>query len=372
MNVAVIVISVGLIQGFFLTFVLLTAKRGNKRANRLLGLFIFLFTITLGHVFIELTKLYLDYPHVLLIVHPIQFLFGPILLAYVLALTDPKFRFKKKYLFHFLPFLINVVYFTLTFYIKSAEYKIYRFETWRLSVTAADYFWSLSHVVYTTPYLVACVIAVKKHQERVKSSFSSIEKIKLAWLQRLLYIIIFIFVINTIFDVLYFLNIGRYAGNPIMGMIVAVVIYAIGYMGWQQPEIFIATNIPTAKEKYKTSTLSPQQMQKYKQKLLDVMQTEKPFLNSSLTIKELAEKMHIQDYQLSQIINQQFNQNFFDFINSHRIKEARQKLSDPNNAHFSILAIAYDVGFNSKSAFNTAFKKHTGLTPSQFRAQSET
>jgi AraC-like DNA-binding protein len=185
-----------------------------------------------------------------------------------------------------------------------------------------------------------------------------------------LYIIVSVFVVKTVFDMLYLLDIGRYTGSSVMGCIIAVVIYTIGYMGWRQPEIFAGNAFATAVEKYKSSPLSLSEMQRYKKQLTDIMEKDKPFLNSLLTLKELAGSMGIQSYRLSQVINQQFNQNFFDFVNYYRIKEAKAKLSDPKNAHFSILAIAYDAGFNSKSVFNTAFKKHTGMTPSRFREKS--
>jgi len=237
-------------------------------------------------------------------------------------------------------------------------------------VTAADYCWGLAYVVFTTPYLIAGIKTVKKHQQRIKSSFSSVEKITLTWLRNLLYIIVSVFVVKTVFDILYLLNIGRYAGSSVMGGIVVIVIYIIGYMGWRQPEIFAGNAFTAAAEKYKSSPLSLPEMQRFKKQLTDIMEKDKPFLNSLLTLKELAGRMGIQSYRLSQVINQQFNQNFFDFVNYYRIKEAKARLSDPKNAHLSILAIAYDVGFNSKSAFNTAFKKHTGMTPSRFRGKS--
>jgi len=154
-----------------------------------------------------------------------------------------------------------------------------------------------------------------------------------------------------------------------MGVIVAVMIYSIGYMGWRQPEIFAHGELLNSPEKYKRSSLNGEQAEKYKNRLAKIMKTDKPFLNHSLTIKELADKINVPAYQLSQLINEHFGQNFFEFINSHRIEEAKQRLSDPKLSHYSILAIAYDAGFNSKSVFNTAFKKYTGKTPSQFREQ---
>jgi AraC-like DNA-binding protein len=99
------------------------------------------------------------------------------------------------------------------------------------------------------------------------------------------------------------------------------------------------------------------------------MKQHKPYLNPELSLQMLANQLDIPPHYLSQVINEQLGQNFFDFINSHRIEEVKARLLDPQYTHLTILAIAFDSGFNSKSAFNSAFKNQTGLTPSQFRTQ---
>lgn len=113
--------------------------------------------------------------------------------------------------------------------------------------------------------------------------------------------------------------------------------------------------------------LAPDLADRYLKKLLLLMDTEKPYLDPVLHIDQLAEKMCIPGYQLSQLINKKLNRNFFDFINEYRINEAKRKLSGPEGKTKNILQIAYDVGFNSRSSFNTAFKKFTGTSPSQFK-----
>ena len=92
-----------------------------------------------------------------------------------------------------------------------------------------------------------------------------------------------------------------------------------------------------------------------------------PFLNPTLSISNLAQQLHLPTRDLSVLINQDLNQHFFDFINAYRITKAKEILKDTSRSKLTILEILYEVGFNSKSSFNTAFKKHTGLTPTQFR-----
>jgi AraC-like DNA-binding protein len=104
--------------------------------------------------------------------------------------------------------------------------------------------------------------------------------------------------------------------------------------------------------------------------LTSYMETEKPYLNPSLTIRNLSEKIKMNSRDVSVLINQHLNQHFFDFVNEYRIKEAMKILKDPAKKEFTVLEILYEVGFNSKSSFNTAFKKNTGYTPTQFKKKA--
>ena len=99
------------------------------------------------------------------------------------------------------------------------------------------------------------------------------------------------------------------------------------------------------------------------------METDKLYLNSDLTLRELAEKLSISPHNLSEILNTRLNQSFYDFINRYRVEEVKRRLADNDSDKYSLIAIAFDSGFNSKSSFNTIFKKQTGSTPSQYRNQ---
>ena len=104
-----------------------------------------------------------------------------------------------------------------------------------------------------------------------------------------------------------------------------------------------------------------------KEKLQKLMETEKLHLDSNLTLPLLAKKTAVSVHHLSQVINEKLSQNFFEFVNSYRVEEAKQMLLDPDRKHLNISAIGFEAGFNSNSSFNSVFKKLTGMTPSQFR-----
>ncbi len=120
--------------------------------------------------------------------------------------------------------------------------------------------------------------------------------------------------------------------------------------------------------RYEKSDLDELEKRRRKEELLRLMDAQKPYLNPSLTMSGLARDLRISPRHLSQIINELFGRNFCEFINGYRIEESKRLLSDPAREGRSILDIAYDVGFNSKSTFNSAFKKQTGMKPSEFRA----
>jgi ligand-binding sensor domain-containing protein/AraC-like DNA-binding protein len=120
-------------------------------------------------------------------------------------------------------------------------------------------------------------------------------------------------------------------------------------------------------EKYKTSALLPETVEAVLPKLTRLMQEEKIFLDPDLSLQKLSQQLHVHYNHLSQIINKHMGKSFNDYINSSRIEEAGKKLADPVESQKTILEIAYDTGFYSKSVFNTAFKKFTGMTPSQYK-----
>ena len=124
-------------------------------------------------------------------------------------------------------------------------------------------------------------------------------------------------------------------------------------------------------EKYKSSSLSDRQAEVYLNKLLTIMETEKPYLDANLSLRELARRVGCSKENLSQVINAQTALNFKNFINKYRVEAAKLKLADPRENQFVLMKIALDVGFNSKSVFNAAFRKFAGKSPSQYRTEAQ-
>ena len=172
----------------------------------------------------------------------------------------------------------------------------------------------------------------------------------------------------------YFNFISFEDGDNLMYITLTVIIYFLGYYGIKQKPILSNDNpisqietAPTQKPKYATSSLKDGEKEILIQRLTKSMEKEKPYLNENLTLKELADKLETSPNNLSQIINERFSKNFYEFINEYRINEVKSLLIDPEYSHYSMLGIAFECGFNSKSTFNSVFKQFTGKTPSEFK-----
>ncbi len=157
-----------------------------------------------------------------------------------------------------------------------------------------------------------------------------------------------------------------------------IYIYAIGYLGFSRSGVFTELVAIESKEiervesnndKYEKSGLSKEKADEYYQKLIQLMEVEKIFTQNKLTLGELAEMIPISSHNLSEVINTKTGMNFFDFINKYRIEEVKKEIVKRENNNFTILAIAMDAGFYSKSSFNTLFKKYENTTPSEYRAK---
>jgi AraC-like DNA-binding protein len=204
---------------------------------------------------------------------------------------------------------------------------------------------------------------------RIRAVRSSIEQITLRWLQT--GILMFV----AIFGGICVLGVLEIAGIPakriydiVVPLSVTVVNYTLGVLGLRQPEIFVPAVVEGEKgEKYQRSALTPERRDDYLRRLREVMEKEKPHRDPELTLPTLAARADIPVHHLSRLLNETLGQSFFDFVNRARVEEARRLLNDPSFRSYTILAVATEAGFNSKTAFNAAFKRHAGMTPSAYR-----
>jgi len=306
--------------------------------------------------------------------------------VYVLVMINKTGRFKPVYWLHGLPFLIFTVYLLINFYFLSASEKLafYHNQSVHLSpiIRIIWYF-----KVFVGPvYVVLSLIKLNQHAKNIADNFSYSEQINLRWL---IYVVaglgfVWITVLLTKFIRFYYPSIPFLIDEYVIFLTVTAAIFFLGYFGFKQqviyvnkspdlkkselnlhPEIKQLSNEKT-KERYKNSSLDEKTAKEYLSGLLSYMNKEKPYLNGKLSLKEVADYLGLSTNHLSQVINEQTGMSFFDFVNKFRVDEIKIRLSDQKYKYFTLLAIAYDCGFNSKSSFNSIFKKSTGTTPSEY------
>lgn len=371
MDLVAIVTLLGIVQGFFMGVLLILSKGPNRRANRFLGTLFICYSLSILHFFLDRSGLYVQVPHLMRIGLPVLFLFGPLFYFYVKVLTDRTVRLRLLDFVHGIPFLVFVAL-MLPFYFSSGEEKIIEIE--RIKTFAAEPVFLIIatiQVIHLFAYMIPVRTILKQYNEKIKNTKSSLERINLRWLRTgtTLYLAVFGFIqLLTTLQAVGIPTVDLY--HTSIPLIVTAIIYGLGYLGLRQPEIFSPAEEMAAGKKYEKSALTPEVAREYSSKVKGYVEAEKPYLESELTLPLLADRVGIPAYQLSQVINESLGANFFDFINGYRVEEAKRLLQDPSRSAYTILAVAEEAGFNSKSAFNAAFRRFAGQTPSEFRQLS--
>jgi AraC-like DNA-binding protein len=265
---------------------------------------------------------------------------------------------KKLLALHFIPSILTYVYMALFFYgLPSAE-KIFVFRSDGVGFETFSLVVSIAINISGVAYVIWSIWLLQKHKKNILNQFSDIEKIDLNWLRLLTWGLGVLWLVVIFFD-----------GPYIFGGVV-VFVFLIGFFGNKQGTIFTSNTPPpideSPKEKYAKSGLKDDHSDELYHKLTALMKEEALYKNGEISIGDIASKLEVHPNYLSQVINEREEKNFYDFINSYRIEEFKRLLAIPKNQNFTLLALAYDCGFNSKSSFNRYFKKATEQTPSQY------
>lgn len=374
-SVVIVLLLLGATQGLFLTVLLLT-KPVNKEANKLLAYLIVSYTAFIVEQALAGTPITREYPHLLGLAQGAVFLQGPLHFLYARTLITSRRPAAREVLKHLIPFALFYLYFLLPFYLRSGAEKIAFMEAIaERGLTPALQVASWGVLLQGLVYMTLTLRLLRRHGESIKERLSSIEEINLSWLKAITVLTLVIWIVGVFIEILQTFGLD----DPVRTTVpiaITLLIYVMGYLGLRQPEIFSETMerraeaAPEPGKKYQRSGLSRDRAEALHSRLIDLMEGERPFTDSSLKLGHLARSAGMSPNHLSQVINELRGQNFYDFVNRYRIEEAKRIILDPNRSNMTMLSIAYAVGFNSKSAFNTAFKKHTGTTPSKFEASA--
>ncbi len=365
-------IFLGIIQALFLAYFFLFGKQAHFLANKFLGVLLIAFAAALSEILLCYTNYMFRVIWLIDFAEPTNLLFAPLIFIYHKTLLGK--QFKKSDWLHFLPFVAYIVYLSITFYSKgypekyNAYLNAYHHDTLpqlTYEYTFPEWIYLIRDYINELMLLQMCVYAglgisvLREVSNNERMSFWSNQNQTFVWCRRgQLYSIL-----ATIVFVVTKLLFPHDLGDHFIAAYLTFLIYGLSFTFMNQPEVFT----PRINKKYEKSSLTSEIQENTLEKIQLVMQNEKPFLDSSFSLPSFAKRLGVSPHHLSQILNESLGQTFFDFTAQHRINEAREMLSSPTFNHLKIEEIAEMVGYNSKSAFNTAFKKFTGKTPSSFR-----
>jgi AraC-like DNA-binding protein len=365
---------IGIFIAFFLAVLILT-KKGRNRANTILGIWMIIIGLHLFGYYSFVSEIIYIYPFLMWLNLPYAFVHGPMLYLYTEALTNPE-RFKSKtWLLHFvLPVLMIFTLLPIMLMPENERIMLYRnngkgFEDFLL------FDWAIPLSISGIIYIVITNNLLYKHKKRILNQFSNQEKINLNWLRFLFYGMGLTWMI-IIFG----------GSDKLIFSMSSVFLIFIGYFGIKQVGIFtdypveLPENEPITtivkdnfegklsvdKKKYAKSGLNEDTANVLHQQLKNLMETERLFIEPELTLTDLATRLNVHPNYLSQVINELEGVNFYDYINTLRVEEFKRLVLLPQNQKYTLLALAYDCGFNSKTAFNRFFKKATDLSPSEY------
>ena len=361
---------VGAIQGLVLTIFLFSIK-SNKIANRLLGLLTFFWSIILSIFAIQSQGLFVQFPHLLKTFAHVEFTFFPLLYLHVKYLLSKHNKFNVKDLVHFIPLIINILLYS-GFYFQSAEDKLIMARAgegyYYIATIISDEILTIQGIVY--PILI--LVMMRNYNSKVVNyqSFTDRKDLKLLRLGIILSLISWIFGITAFNLSLFNIEIG-FDLFILCYLFIVIIIYIISYIAIWSPEVFKLSEdhvvLFSAKDNYSTDQKDYDGLDKLNEKLVAFMNGEKPFLNSELSLQELADELEISRHQLSALINQKQKMNFYEFVNNYRVNELKSLLGDSEKKHIKMIELAYEAGFNSKASYNRIFKQLAAQTPSEYK-----
>ena len=366
---------IGISQALFVSLVLFT--KANKQGSDFV-LMAWLLTISFKMMILLISAEHGEFFDNQFSIGLIPLTFGPFLFLYTKNLLYRRWFFKSRDFLHYTPFIFfTFLYFTFFKGKLSFDNHMFFLDDGYLWVRLMYSIAFMSSVSYYT-FLTLKILG--RHRKQLKDRFSFLsESNELNWL----------YVLTAIFGITYFLYFSLGTYNVLMkqgffdiaytsDVFLTILAFSVSYFGIKQPYLFKV--IPEeneefmalkkkneSKTKYKNSNLTEEQKQEYVKHIFTFMDEERPFINAELTVQDLSKQLNISRHHLTELLNNDIGKNFFTFINEYRVEEVKRRLLDARFEHLTIVAIAFESGFNSKSTFNSIFKQNTGNTPSQWK-----
>jgi AraC-like DNA-binding protein len=371
-NLLVTISLVTMFISLFLSLFLVTVKTEHTLSNRLFAFFLILTAIDISGNLSSVFEIPLT---ARVFISSFFFLQLPTFYLYVLSVCYSDFKLKPKHLIHSIPFLTANLVLLPRFYSVSQASKISFLE--KISSKPEIQFNHVLMHVQMVLYIIAAFMIIRKARKIYLQNYAGASIESLKWLFQFTLALSLFYCIALVKNIFKFTPYPNISGQLKIGLLVfeLIIIFWYLYKALNNPSLFrtidsklkLVSDIISEEENSDHLAVHEREYNAALIKLKNYMTDEKPFRNPAVTIQDISASIEIPVRELSLLINHTLEQHFYDFINAYRIENAMHILKDTTKSKLTILEILYDVGFNSKSSFNTAFKKHTGETPTSYR-----
>jgi AraC-like DNA-binding protein len=355
LNIAIL--AIGFAQSFYAGIMMLL-KKNARLPDRVLAVWLFAIAFQMLISLFNTRYSILGFP-----ISP--FVYGPLLFIYINTLISDKPRLRHYYISWTLPV---IAFFILALIYRKQPVLIFDDFLAADPLRGLRFVYAILLMVSIIGYSIATFVRLDKHRRKIKDLYSyTSQKITLGWAQ---FVSISFFVFYFGLFAMGFTRVfaENFNFDPLLAGNIILVFYSFAFsiFGYQQDRIYPEL-VEKEKPKYERSGLQKKNIDTLSKKLITLMREEELYREPELSIIDVANRLHVPRHHVTQILNEKMGRNFFTFINNYRVEEAKNRLLDPANNNLTVLAIGFDAGFNSKSSFNTLFKKHVGLTPSEYR-----
>jgi AraC-like DNA-binding protein len=375
---------VGFFQAIFLGLLILL-KRKKKTPDYWLAAFILIIGLQMLFLFLDESGWVTNHPRLIFLDVVHWTTLGPLLYLYIRSVIFPNRPLKADSLIHLAPMVLVLIcygdFFLNQMDILSVNQYTSRHKT-NPTIIVGSLVWGFSSVFY---YILS-IIRMYRHRKNIVKFFSTVRGVNLNWLNLLShgFALFLLLEVVDLFSFTYRFPFINFDFFKYSWLVLIAYLFAVGLIGYRQKGIFSdfdpgdlsVKNLPDDSKKrfvavkYSNAILPDNERAVILEKLLNYMEREKPYLDCDLHIKTVADSIGTTIHKLSQVINESLSKNFFDFVNDYRIEEVKKQLAEPENQRFKIISVAYNCGFNSKSAFYEVFRKSVGQTPSEYRQKA--
>jgi len=368
MRIIYILILISAIHGTFLIAIMLIHNKKRINENHFL---ILLLTIITGYLFREFLYLeghFVTFPHLMAVFVPFLYLLGPIYYFYIKSAVYQEVKLKKVDLLHLVPAII-CFFIILPFYVKSGSEKLAMFDPpgpGDLELAPNRIFFYGLILISGFLYCRQSALLINKASDLQDGRPNKSIQTKLKWLRyytrTFLYFLTLFLIAQLIFI---FTDFYQYYVMLYTVLAASILIHVVSY--WAVKESSIAN---TEEKNIRKSLLPESKINDLKNQIISILENEKIYLKSDLTINDFCERLSTNAKYISHLINSEFNCSLTYLINSYRIEASKKMILSHEYDHLNFLGIANEVGFNTKNTFTRTFKRHTGKTPSQFKIEA--